>query len=158
MTDSTLPVASLRAEAEDFCKRWDDCVDCKHGPRLVGRLLAALAEQDRALALYTVRRRKWNVEADTYLAQRDELTVRLAEQERRIAGLQEHLIAAAQLLRSVRTLDCGAHYCRYCPAKSPAWEHSPSCPYVESQREKDEARALIAEIEALGFAALEQER
>ena len=53
-----------------------------------------------------------------------------------------------RLLRCVRPLDCGAHYCRYCPAKSPAWEHGPCCPYVKSQCEHDEAQALIRQLEA----------
>ena len=63
--------------------------------------------------------------------------------------LQTLIARAIQVCGYVRSLDIGAHYCRYCPAKSPAWEHSPSCPYVESQREKDEARALKGELEAL---------
>lgn len=53
-----------------------------------------------------------------------------------------------RLLKCVRPLDCGAHYCRYCPAKSPAWEHSPACPYVESQRDHDDAQSLIRALAA----------
>lgn len=53
---------------------------------------------------------------------------------------------AADLLRRVRVLDCGAHYCRYCPAKSPAWEHTTSCPYVESQREQTRARQVADQL------------
>lgn len=45
------------------------------------------------------------------------------------------------------TLPIGAHYCRYCPAKSSDWEHGPSCPYVESQRGYDESRKIIAQLE-----------
>ena len=53
-----------------------------------------------------------------------------------------------RLLQAVHVLDCGTHYCRYCPAKSPDWDHTPGCPYVESQRDTDEARALIPRIAA----------
>jgi len=66
-----------------------------------------------------------------------------------LGGVQDLLKQAAPLLRTVRVLDCGAHYCRYCPAKSPLWEHSPSCLYVESQKEQSDAHALAAEIAKL---------
>lgn len=46
------------------------------------------------------------------------------------------------VLRHVNVLDCGAHYCRYCPAKSPDWDHTPGCPYVESQHANNRARAM----------------
>ena len=58
----------------------------------------------------------------------------------RVAAERAEII---ELLKSVRTLDCGAHYCRYCSAKSPKWEHSTGCPYVESQRESDAANSMI---------------
>lgn len=61
------------------------------------------------------------------------------------AGDHDELI---RLLRCVRVLDCGAHYCRYCPAKSPDWQHGAYCPYVESQHEWDAARAMIRRLEA----------
>ena len=58
---------------------------------------------------------------------------------------------AAELLKHVNVLDCGAHFCRYCPAKSPTWEHSPGCPYEESQRLNTEAgRVRKALLAALG--------
>jgi hypothetical protein len=60
--------------------------------------------------------------------------------------MQDEIAAVIRLLKHVRVLDCGAHYCRYCPAKSPAWEHTPSCPYEESQRIHDEAQAMIARL------------
>jgi len=55
---------------------------------------------------------------------------------------------AIELLKHVHVLDCGAHYCRYCPAKSPAWEHTPHCPYEESQKRNTEARELRAQLTA----------
>lgn len=67
----------------------------------------------------------------------------------RVRALEGLLREAEAALSSVRTLDCGAHYCRYCPAKSPAWEHGPSCPYVESQREYASARDVRTRIAAL---------
>lgn len=53
-----------------------------------------------------------------------------------------------RLLKCVQVLDCGAHYCRYCSAKSPDWEHGAWCPYVQSQRENDEALKLARRLEA----------
>lgn len=52
-------------------------------------------------------------------------------------------------LRCVRTLDCGVHYCRYCPAKSPEWWHVSSCPYVESQRDYELARRIMTRLRTL---------
>lgn len=63
-------------------------------------------------------------------------------------GRCHELQQAIELLKHVRVLDCGAHYCRYCPAKSPAWEHAPHCPYEESQKRNDEARKLRAQLSA----------
>ena len=55
---------------------------------------------------------------------------------------------AIKHLKHVHVLDCGAHYCRYCPAKSPKWEHTPSCPYLESQKRNTEALKLRAQLSA----------
>lgn len=44
---------------------------------------------------------------------------------------------------AIRPLDCGHHYCRYCRAQSPAWEHSEHCPYARSLRIWTEAGALL---------------
>jgi hypothetical protein len=63
--------------------------------------------------------------------------------------LRREVAEILRLLRHVRVLDCGAHYCRYCPAKSPAWEHTPSCPYVESQQVHTDAMALRDRLSAL---------
>jgi hypothetical protein len=62
--------------------------------------------------------------------------------------MQDEIAAVVRLLKHVRVLDCGAHYCRYCPAKSEAWEHTPGCPYEESQRIYSEAQAMIARLSA----------
>ncbi len=62
---------------------------------------------------------------------------------------KDQLLAEAErLLKHVNVLDCGAHYCRYCPAKSPDWDHTPFCPYEQSQRDNDAARVLRAQIAA----------
>lgn len=53
---------------------------------------------------------------------------------------------AAEILKHVRVLDCGAHFCRYCPARSPEWEHMPSCPYEESQGLNTRASQLRVEL------------
>lgn len=53
------------------------------------------------------------------------------------------------LRRSARPLDCGAHYCRYCPAGTHnQWAHTPSCPYVESQQDAELVRTLHAKLAA----------
>lgn len=58
---------------------------------------------------------------------------------------QENLI----LLREcVRPLDCGDHYCRYCRAKSPLWEHSEHCPYADSVRKVENARLILDDLAA----------
>lgn len=49
---------------------------------------------------------------------------------------------AVELLAEVRPRDCGAHYCRYCPAKSPEWTHDLHCLYVESQQAAERASRL----------------
>jgi len=55
------------------------------------------------------------------------------------------LLASIDLVRrSIRPLDCGHHYCRYCEAgTSNNWEHHPSCPYELSIQETDEAKRLV---------------
>lgn len=71
-----------------------------------------------------------------------------------LSGLREAeplkalVVEAVELLKHVRVLDCGAHYCRYCPAKSPEWEHTPSCPYEESQVVSERARVLRQKLSA----------
>lgn len=76
--------------------------------------------------------------------------------------LRERLLAAKA---AIRVLDCGAHYCRYCPAGTHNnWQHGASCPYEESQREYSDGRHAIddalAELDALRarLHATEQER
>lgn len=71
-----------------------------------------------------------------------------AKMARELLALRAAVREAEVLLREVRPLDCGAHYCRYCPAKSPDWEHGPHCPYVESQHAADRARALRLKLAA----------
>lgn len=63
---------------------------------------------------------------------------------------REVITEAVHLLRTgVRPLDCGVHFCRYCPAKSPEWAHSPFCPYVESQKIQDRAAQVATQLAAL---------
>jgi hypothetical protein len=40
-------------------------------------------------------------------------------------------------------LDCGAHYCRYCSARSPEWAHTEHCYYVRSVQAFEKARAAL---------------
>jgi hypothetical protein len=64
-----------------------------------------------------------------------------------LAALVARITAA---LRTVRERDCGAHYCRYCSAGSKnQWQHESYCLYVESQKQSEEARALILEMPGL---------
>lgn len=72
-----------------------------------------------------------------------------AESDTTLQRLRELAPEIIRMLRCVRVLDCGAHYCRYCPARSPAWEHDPSCPYVESQKEYDRARTAADELASI---------
>lgn len=60
--------------------------------------------------------------------------------------LREALPNVIRLLRCVRVADCGAHFCRYCAAKSPEWLHAEHCHYVQTQRENDEARGLAEKL------------
>lgn len=64
-------------------------------------------------------------------------------------ALRLALTEAEALLAEVHVRDCGAHYCRYCSARSPEWEHGPYCPYVESQEASTRAQHLRARIRAL---------
>lgn len=74
-----------------------------------------------------------------------------------IPALRRLLADVAELLGEVRPRDCGAHYCRYCPAKSPEWAHDRHCSYVESQQAAERARvaraALVNAADALLTAA-----
>lgn len=74
------------------------------------------------------------------------LRAQLAQQAQQITALVGE---AVPLLRCVRVLDCGAHYCRYCPAKSPEWDHDENCPYVVSQRDNTAASELAERLAAL---------
>lgn len=66
------------------------------------------------------------------------------------AALRERLRLAVEAValakRSVRTLDCGHHYCRYCNAKSPEWKHAEACSYVQSEKD---VRAFQEKADAL---------
>jgi hypothetical protein len=64
-----------------------------------------------------------------------------------------------EALGNVRPLDCGAHYCRYCPAGTHnQWQHGPSCPYAESQKDYEEAQQLKALLGSGKFILIEKER
>ena len=43
----------------------------------------------------------------------------------------------------VRKLDCGVHYCRYCSACSPEWQHSDNCPYAQSLQDVERVHIII---------------
>lgn len=72
----------------------------------------------------------------------DNTLERLARLER---AARDSLISLAH----VRQRDIGAHYCRYCSAKSPDWAHHPSCLFEESRREVDHARATMTTLAAV---------
>lgn len=40
--------------------------------------------------------------------------------------------ALREVLKNMRTLDCGHHHCRYCDARSPEWNHAVGCAYAHS--------------------------
>lgn len=76
--------------------------------------------------------------ADDMVKAADALARRIAEGAR----LKE---AAEEFLR-YHALDCGAHFCRYCSARSPEWEHAEHCSFVLSQAAYTKLRAaLVAE-------------
>mgnify|MGYP001220292720 CR=1 FL=1 len=63
-------------------------------------------------------------------------------------ALLDALLDVAQ--RAIRPLDCGAHYCRYCPAGTKnGWQHGPNCPYEKSQKDHTEAQRLIRELRSV---------
>lgn len=69
----------------------------------------------------------------------------MTPEQLRLLSLLPEIIDA---LGTVRHLDCGAHYCRYCAAKSPKWTHEPYCAYQESIRETTTARSLAEALRA----------
>jgi len=58
---------------------------------------------------------------------------RLVAENARLKAEIARLKAAARDFLDNHSLDCGAHYCRYCCARSPEWSHEPYCAYVRSQ-------------------------
>ena len=72
--------------------------------------------------------------------------VRELEAERdRLAVEVERLRVAARDFLDHHSLDCGAHYCRYCPARSPEWKHETYCAYVRAQAAYTALSAVLAE-------------
>lgn len=51
--------------------------------------------------------------------------------------------AALEDVLAHHSVDCGAHYCRYCSAKSPEWAHAEHCAYVRSVQAFTRARAAL---------------
>lgn len=48
----------------------------------------------------------------------------------------------------LRALDRGALHCRYCVARAPEWDHSRSCPYADSVRVVEQARAILDRLQS----------
>lgn len=64
------------------------------------------------------------------------LARRIAEGERLREAAQEFLLH--------HQMDCGAHFCRYCSARSPEWEHAEHCSFAMSQEAYTKLRAALA--------------
>ena len=74
---------------------------------------------------------------------------RIAYLEARTAALEAALPETLRLLGCVHVKDCGDHYCRYCSARSPEWNHEAYCAYGQSQRDHTAASMLTARLLAL---------
>lgn len=88
-------------------------------------------------------------EADLRLFPED-LQAEIALALPRLLAAYDALVAERETLRGAahdflahHALDCGAHSCRYCSAKSPAWEHDSHCLYVRSQHAQERLQKVL---------------
>ena len=68
---------------------------------------------------------------------------RLVAENVRLKTEIARLKTAARDFLNNHLLDCGAHHCYYCSARSPEWRHDPYCAYIRSQSARTALRAAV---------------